>query len=131
VYVTDLDRRIVLWNRKAEEITGHKAADVIGKACHENILVHIDKDGHKLCTTKLCPLYRAMNLNKATRSPAIIYARCADGHRIGVSVDSSPMHDAGGKVIGGIETFSDSTEQVRNLEFAKQIQQNLFSETAH
>ena len=32
VYVTDLDRRIILWNPKAEEITGYSADEVVGKA---------------------------------------------------------------------------------------------------
>ena len=33
VYVTDTNRTIVLWNRRAEEITGHRAEDVIGSRC--------------------------------------------------------------------------------------------------
>jgi len=125
VYITDLDRRILLWNRKAEEITGHHAENVIGRACHENVLVHIDKDDHKLCTTDLCPLYRAMSLNKESGEPILVFAQKADGSRVAVSVGVAPLRDESGNVVGGIETFRDETVTVQDLEFAKRVQRNL------
>ncbi|NOZ19966.1 MAG: PAS domain-containing protein, partial [Planctomycetes bacterium] len=48
VYVTDVDRRIVLWNRKAAEITEHQAEDVVGRRCADNVLAHEDKNGDRL-----------------------------------------------------------------------------------
>ena len=48
-YVTDCDRRIVFWNRAAEQITGWRRDDVLGHCCKDNILCHVDKDGHPLC----------------------------------------------------------------------------------
>ena len=125
VYVTDLDRRIVLWNRKAEEITGYPAASIVGKACHENVLVHADKDGHELCHSGHCPLYRAMDVDQGSEVPVIVYARNADHRRIAVSVSVAPLHDSSGRVVGGIEVFRDESAQLRDLEFARRIQQNL------
>lgn len=125
VYITDLDRRILLWNRKAEEITGHRAEDVVGRACHENVLVHIDKDGHELCTTDLCPLYRAMSLNKESEESILVSAQKADGSRVAVSVSVAPLRDESGNVVGGIETFRDETVAIHDLEFAKRVQRNL------
>ncbi|MCK5682659.1 PAS domain S-box protein [bacterium] len=37
VYLTDLDRRILFWNKAAERITGYLADEVLGKKCLENI----------------------------------------------------------------------------------------------
>lgn len=125
VYITDLDRRILVWNRKAEQITGYRAEDVIGKACHENVLVHADKDGHELCHSGLCPLYRSMQMEKESKQPVLIYAQTASGQRVTVSVSVAPLRDASGKVIGGIEVFRDETAQIRDLEFARKIQRHL------
>jgi PAS domain S-box-containing protein len=124
VYVTDAERRIVVWNRKAEEVTGHHAADVVGRACHDDVLCHEDKDGHRLCVSDLCPLYRAILLNKESDRPVLVYARRADGRRVPVSVSVAPLRDASGSVVGGIETFRDETAQLQDLEFAKKIQRD-------
>lgn len=40
--MVDPERRIIFWNRAAEEMTGHKAKDVMGRCCHDTILNHID-----------------------------------------------------------------------------------------
>ena len=125
VYITDRERRILLWNRKAEEITGYSAESVVGKACHEQVLNHVDKDNHPLCSTDLCPLHRAISLEKESDEPVLVYAKRADGRRVAVSVSVAPLRDADGKVVGGIETFRDETSRIRDLEFAKTIQRNL------
>jgi PAS domain S-box-containing protein len=125
VYITDRDRRILLWNKKAEEITGHREQEIVGKACFENILCHEDKDGHQLCTTSLCPLHRSMKLNRASLEPMLVYAQRADGCRIPVSVSTAPLVNAEGEIIGGIEVFRDESVRMRDLEFAKKIQRGL------
>ena len=55
VYVCDYDRRIVFWSKSAERITGWQSKDVLGRACLEDILNHVDKDGHRLCGEEYCP----------------------------------------------------------------------------
>ena len=125
IYITDRDRRIVLWNRKAEEITGHRATDVVGKACHDGVLEHTDKDGHQLCMTDLCPLHRSMSLDRESDQAILVYAKKADGRRAAGSTSTAPLHDDAGRVIGGIETFRDETDRVSNLEFARKIQEHL------
>lgn len=125
VYVTDLERRIVLWNRKAQEITGHRAEDVVGRGCRDGLLNHTDKDGHGLCASHLCPLYRAMRLGKESSRPVLVYARTADGRRVACSVSVAPLRDGSGKVVGGIEVFRDETRDIEDLEFARTVQRNL------
>jgi len=129
VYITDCERRILLWNRKAEEITGYRAADVVGKACHEQILVHVDKDHHALCSTHFCPLYRSITLGKESQDPVLVYAKGREGQRIAVSVSTAPLRDASGKIVGGIEVFRDATPQIRDMEFAQRIQRHLMPQT--
>jgi len=50
-----MERRIVYWSKPAVRITGWHEEDVIGKHCFDDILCHIDKDGHKLCGSEFCP----------------------------------------------------------------------------
>ncbi|HEY6874152.1 MAG TPA: SpoIIE family protein phosphatase [Geobacteraceae bacterium] len=122
LYVTDTDRRILYWNKSAERITGWTAADVVGHRCMDNILIHEDKDGRRLCTTDFCPLFRCMVTDRMSTSPVIIFAQTKAGGRVPVAVSVAPLHDADGKVIGAVETFQDYSETYANLERAKQIQ---------
>jgi len=124
VYVTDRDRRIVLWNRKAEQITGYPASAVVGMACHENVLVHMDKDGHELCHSGHCPLSRAMDVDRESKAPILVHAKTAAGRRVAVSVSVAPLRNTSGEVVGGIELFRDETEQLHDLEFAQRIQKS-------
>jgi PAS domain S-box-containing protein len=124
VYITDRGRKILLWNKRAEEITGYSAGEVVGSRCMDNILVHIDKYGHPLCTTNLCPLYRAIIKESPSKTPVLIYAKHKKGHRIPVSVSVAPMRDDAGEVIGGIEIFRDETANLRDLEFARRVQKH-------
>jgi len=125
-YITDRQRRIVVWNRKAAEITGYPAERVVGTACWDNLLQHVDKEGRQLCTTRLCPLYRSMNLGEESAEPILVYAKRADGSRLAVSVSAAPLADEAGNVVGGIETFRDESAHVADMEFAGRIQRHLF-----
>lgn len=123
VYITDTDRRILFWNEAAERMTGWRSGDVIGHRCHENILCHIDKDGHLLCGHEHCPLHRAMVTGVRSELPHLIFAKRRDGKRIPVEVSVSPIRNAGGTVIGGIEVFRDLSPAFVDLNRARIIQQ--------
>ena len=79
VYITDLDFRIVLWNQRAEEITGFKSSSVVGKCSCDQILNHVDRTGRPLCSTPLCPINRAISGNGPFGKPAPLFARHHDG----------------------------------------------------
>ena len=122
VYVCDRDRRIVFWSKSSERITGWSAEDVMGRACHEDILCHEDKDGHRLCGKEHCPLHRSMITGVTSTTPIIVFARGKDGRRIPMQVTTAPLYDKSGQVIGGIETFRDVSPMLVDLERAKRIQ---------
>ncbi len=104
VYFANTQRKITYWNKAAEEITGYRSAEVLGKFCGDNILIHIDDRGNNLCTGP-CPLSRAMAEGKSCE--AAVYLHHKKGHRVPVYVRVSPIRGAGGKIIGAVETFSD------------------------
>jgi diguanylate cyclase (GGDEF)-like protein/PAS domain S-box-containing protein len=104
LYFVDRERIIRYWNKAAELISGFTADEVIGKSCMENILNHVDSDGNSLCK-KMCPL--AATIQDGTALEARIFLHHKDGHRVPISVRVNPLHDAAGKVIGGVEVFTD------------------------
>ena len=67
VYIVDRERRIIFWNRAAEEITGHLRKDVMGRCCHDTILNHIDGNGTMLCLSA-CPLQRSIQTGESIRA---------------------------------------------------------------
>jgi PAS domain S-box-containing protein len=123
VYVCDLDRRITYWSKSAERITGWRAEEVVGQRCFDDVLCHIDKDGHHLCGEEYCPLHRAMVTGAGSKGSLLVYARGKDGRRIPMQVSVAPIYNADKEVIGGVETFSDAWSMVHDLERAKAIQQ--------
>lgn len=121
-YITDTDRRILFWNDAAQKITGWSAKEVVGRHCRDNILVHIDKDGHSLCGEEHCPLHRCIVTGHPSVEPMLIFAQHRGGSRVPVEVTVAPIRNHAGEVIGGIEVFRDLTETVRDQIQAKEIQ---------
>ena len=111
LYFVDRDRVITYWNKAAEQISGFTANEVVGKSCSDNILTHIDSDGNNLCTG-MCPL--AATIADGKPREAEVYMHHKDGHRIPVSVRVSALTDRDGNIIGGIELFSDISNQATN-----------------
>jgi len=128
VYVCDRDRRIVYWSKRAEAITGWRSEEVIGHACRDNILNHIDKDGRPLCGEESCPLHRTMVTGEEADVPIIVYAQSKEGRRLPMQVNVAPLRKTDGEVIGGVETFRDLTPVMPDLRKARRIQQRLLED---
>ena len=118
VYLVDRDRNILYWNAGAERISGYAPDEVIGSSCADNILVHVDDTGRSLCLNA-CPLKQAMD--DCQPQEAEVFLHHKQGHRVPVMVRTAPLKDASGRVIGGIETFSENLaraamrEEIDNL----------------
>jgi len=117
LYFVDRDRVIRYWNKAAERISGYRAEEVIGRSCADNILTHVDENGNNLCRG-MCPL--AMTLADGSTREAEVYMHHKDGHRVPVAIRISTLTDADGKIIGGVELFSDISRvkaiEMRNKE---------------
>ena len=121
VYVTDLNRKIIYWNKAAERITGWTHADIVGRHCFDDILVHVDKDGHQLCGKEHCPLHRSIVTGVGSECP-LVFAQRKDARRIPVQVTVAPIRNAAGEIVGGVESFRDVSSVFRDLEKARSIQ---------
>ena len=120
LYCTDTHRVITFWNHAAERITGYPAAEVLGRSCAANILVHVDTDGRSLCRG-LCPL--AMTMADCVGREAEVFLRHKDGHRVPVLVRTGPLKDRQGQVVGGIELFTDLSNILANNSRVRELEQ--------
>jgi len=119
IYFLDRNRKITYWNKGAVTITGYSAAEVIGRGCSDNILVHIDQQGNQLCCEQ-CPAAKA--LVDGQRHEAEVFLRHKQGYRLPVRTCIDPIVNSDGEIIGAVELFTDISssmalrEQVHELE---------------
>ncbi len=104
VYFVDRERKILYWNKGAEQLTGYSADEVVGRSCFDNILMHVAAGGCALCLHG-CPLGKT--IEDGQRRESEIFLRHKLGHRIPVSVRAAPIADSQGKIVGAVEVFSD------------------------
>ena len=117
VYVTDEEREIVYWSAGAERITGYPAEDVVGSHCYDDILVHQDAFGHKLCTDA-CPLADSIADGRA-RTASEVFLKREDGERLAVYVKTRRFEIDGRTY--GVEVFGE-LETVAGREVARLVQ---------
>ena len=106
VYFVDCDRRITYWNKAAETLTGYKVSEVIGTCCSDNILMHVNEKGDNLCQTQ-CPLSKTMASGQMQEADAYLHHK--NGHRVPVSIRTSPIMNKENRIIGAVEIFSDNS----------------------
>ena len=119
LYFVDRNRTITFWNKAAEKISGFTAEEVVGKACSDNVLTHVDGEGNSLCAGG-CPLHAAILDGKPREAEAYMHHK--DGHRIPVSVRVGTLMDKDGTIIGGIELFTDTSNISANELKVKELE---------
>ncbi len=103
-YIVDQNKKIIFWNSAAEDISGFKSQEMVGRPCSDDMLTQLDSEGNKL-RCENCPL--AASIDDSRVREAKLFFHHKEGHRIPVAVRTSSLKDKGGNVVGGIELFSD------------------------
>ncbi|MGA9139632.1 MAG: PAS domain S-box protein [Methanocella sp.] len=100
IVAMDLQYNVTFFNRRAEEITGFKKDDVMGKNVYSML-----GEVHR---TRFDEAYG--QIGKGITLPAfeIVITR-KDERRVPVEVNASPLHDSAGKPVGVIVAFRDIT----------------------
>jgi len=118
VFTIDHNRVITSFNRAAEDITGWKQDEVIGKPCR--------KIFHSSVCGDACLLQMAIDHN-STYIDRAIFIKGKGGNSIPVTISSAPLHDDFGNIIGGIETFRDNTSSIRENLILDSIADGVFT----
>lgn len=118
MFFVDREKRIRLWNRGAETITGFLRSEVIGDHCNSNWLSHVDESGRLLCTDG-CPLKRALDIGIPIESDA--YLQHKQGHRIPVKIETSPLRDHQNRIVGAVEIFRSTVADKRQNQLIEEL----------
>lgn len=108
VYFVDKERHIKFWNKGAENITGYRADEIVGKKCPDSKLNHIDNEGKPLCMVG-CPLF-ATNIDGIVRTEKV-FVRHKDGYRIPLITNIFPIRSEN-EIIGSVEVFTPNSPTV-------------------
>ncbi|MBU0484352.1 MAG: PAS domain-containing protein [Proteobacteria bacterium] len=100
IFTVDPDRTITTWNNKAEEVTGYRAAEVLGKSC--------DIFALEPCTSG-CGVFSEQMAKPIMGRECLI--RTKDGQIRTVSKNADLLRNTNGKIVGAVESFEDITDR--------------------
>ena len=103
------DRRILFWNKAAEQNTGFESADAVGKQCFEELPLFLDREGANICRTA-CPVEQTLK-DGAIRM-LDVYLQHKDGFRVQTLLRVIPVFQESGEIIGAVEAFSNTVPKV-------------------
>lgn len=117
IYFVDKERRIQFWNHAAEQITGYKAEEIVGKCCQNSDLNHLDKRGRPLCIIG-CPLFHTLKDGKQRQDQVLVRHR--DGYRVPIRVNIFPIRN-GEEIVGAVEIFTKDSPTVFEDDFIESL----------
>ncbi len=98
VFTVDGDWKITSFNRAAEDITGIKKDEAVGRHCWD------------VFRASICETHCSLKQTIETGDPVVdqpIFIVTSEGERIPVSISTAILKELDGKVIGGVESFRD------------------------
>ena len=101
VFTINTDWRITAFNLAAERITGVPRQEAIGRPCCEVFRASICENA--------CVLKQTLTTGKPVVN-ATAHIITNSGDRIPIRISTAQLKDAGGQVIGGVETFQDLSQ---------------------
>lgn len=101
VMTLDKDWKIVSWNTAAERITGYHKEEVLGKECAKLLRTPLCQEN--------CPVDRALSCGRP-QNDIEIRVRNKRNELLDLLVSAAPLYDSNGRIIGGLETFKDVSQ---------------------
>ncbi len=98
VFTVDAEWRVTFFNRAAEQITGIRRAEAVGRRCCD------------VFRASICESACALKQTLSTHRPVVnkvVYIIDARGQKIPISISTAAMKDGRGRVVGGVESFRD------------------------
>lgn len=119
VFFTDCERRVLYWNRGAEELTGYSEKEMVGGHCWDNIMIHIETGREEMSRDK-CPLLATIQQGDTWEHEAFFLHK--DGHRVPVLIRALPARDENGHINGASVVFRDNSMKIGLEERIVQLQ---------
>jgi len=105
-YFVDRDRRIIYWNKSAEELTGYLSEEVVGRTCDGEILMHVDEEGRGL-GSDVSPLSETLEDGELREME--VFLRHKSGRCVPVASRVAPVRDDSGKIAGAVALFAENS----------------------
>lgn len=120
-FVIDPKRRVVIWNRACERLTGVAASEVLGTSGHwrafyekrRYCLADLVALGRQDKIVKLYPEHSVPEDNRLGSSAENWCVMPRLGNHLYLAIDAGPIHDEAGNLIAVVETLRDMTDQKR------------------
>ena len=106
------------FNRAAEQITGWTTEEVLGKKCQDIFPEDLCENG--------CLIRSTVEQEKSFARQTVFMTNRA-GRLFPMSLTSSPLYDLNGKVIGGVQTFYDSSDSLNNALILASVADGVFT----
>ena len=120
IIAADMDGNIIIFNRAAEELTGFKAEEVVGK---KNIVDLYAPGAARAIMKKLrSPFYGGVGRLETTHN--VILNK--QGEEIPVNMTAEIIYDAGGKELATVGLYQDLRERIEIEKRLRQAQERLF-----
>jgi len=103
IFTVDLEWKITFFNKKAEEITGLKAVDVIGHYCHDVFRGELCPDG--------CYIREAIESEREYSQGNVTILNKAN-QKVPINIIGSVLLDEKGNPIGGLGSFRDRSFEI-------------------
>jgi PAS domain S-box-containing protein len=114
VLACDINGKILLFNKIAEEITGFSSKQAIGS--HYNKIINLITEKEEKPKNDF--IYEAITYDKRTEMANHVLLIKKDGNKVPVADSAAPIKNLDGKIIGCVVVFRDVTKE-RQLDQAK------------
>ncbi len=125
-FVIDMDGRVIIWNKAIEEMTGVKAADILGKNKYEHAIPFYGKRRPILIDLlfkseeEVKQYYSYVKRENDTLMVETSFP-CVKGKQRTLWGKATPLYNSEGEMIAAIETIRDITERKRTEDKMKYL----------
>ncbi|MFH1020870.1 MAG: sigma 54-interacting transcriptional regulator [Pseudomonadota bacterium] len=118
VFSVDQNWRLTSFNRAAEELTGWRREDALGKTCKE-----VFKSN---CCGTECVLAESIALKQPVENKPIFITH-ANGTQIGATISATPLLNKKGNVVGGVQVFRSAKASMQRAVILDNIGEGVFT----
>jgi PAS domain S-box-containing protein len=118
IITVDPDGKVTSFNKAAEQITGFKATEVLGKICSE---VLFSSENAQSCPLSICMKDQVSIVDKE------LLIKGKDGISIPVSVSAAPFIGNNGEILGGVQSFRNNINRLQKALIVDSVADGVFT----